>query len=294
MTGAGRGIGREYALLLAQRGAHVVVNNRTVAMAEQVVSEITSEGGSAVADGHDITSQPDGYAVIDTAIERFGRVDIVINNAGITSNWQTFDQTDIATLDTMFNVHVRGSWFVTQRAWPHMVEQGYGRVLMTISAAGLWGQLQSQPYSLCKGALMGLTRSLALDGRPHGVHVNAFSPAGFTRMVSGTAKSGNEGLVAHLRKIMPAELLAPAASWLVHEDCEVTGMYFSGFGPVMSRVVMHQTRGFRCEPEDYTIEAIRDHFGDVLNEERSIHEDILIRDIAQRIAALLGVPSPIP
>src|SRR5436305_1274325 len=95
VTGAGRGIGREYAFLLARRGAQVVVNNRTVEMAEQVAREIRSEGGSAIADGHDISPRSDGYAVIDTALESLGRIDVVVNNAGITSNWQTFDQTDI-------------------------------------------------------------------------------------------------------------------------------------------------------------------------------------------------------
>jgi hypothetical protein len=165
---------------------------------------------------------------------------------------------------------------------------------MTISSAGLWGQLQSQAYSLCKGALMGLTRSLALDGRSHGIHVNAFSPAGFTRMVTGTASSADGGLVERLRRTMPAELLAPAAAWLVHEDCPATGMHFAAFGPMMARVVMYQTRGFRCEAQDYTLEAIRDHFGDVLNEDGAVHEDVLINDGAKRIAALLGIPSPIP
>jgi NAD(P)-dependent dehydrogenase (short-subunit alcohol dehydrogenase family) len=294
VTGAGRGIGREYALLLARRGAHVVVNNRTLELAEQVAREITAEGGSAIADGHDITSRSDGYAVIDTALEWSGRIDVVINNAGITSNWQSFDETDITTLDDMLDVHVKGSWFVTQRAWPRMVDQNYGRVLMTISSAGLWGQLRSQSYSLCKGALMGLTRSLALDGRSHGIHVNAISPAGFTRMVTRTARSEDDELVERLRRAMPPELLAPAAAWLVHEECEVTGMYFAAFGPMMARVVMHQTRGFRCDAENYTLEAVRDHFGEVLSEDGAVHEDALIRDGARRIAALLGTRSPIP
>jgi hypothetical protein len=141
---------------------------------------------------------------------------------------------------------------------------------------------------------MGLTRSLALDGRPHGIHVNALSPAGFTRMVTSTARSGDEALVERLRRTMPADLVAPAAAWLVHEDCQATGMYFAAFGPMMARVFMHQTRGFRCAARDYTLEAVRDHFEEVLDEKGAVHEDLLIRDGAKRIAALLGISSPIP
>jgi NAD(P)-dependent dehydrogenase (short-subunit alcohol dehydrogenase family) len=292
VTGAGRGLGREYARLLALRGATVVVNNRTPRLADAVVAEIAAEGGSAVADGNDITSAAGAKAVVDDTVGRFGRLDVVVNNAGITSPFEPFEQTSAATLDAMIDVHVKGSWFVTQRAWPTMVAQGYGRVLMTISSAGLWGQLRSEAYSLCKGALIGLTRSLARDGRPYGINVNAISPAGFTRMVTGSARSGDEALVAKLQKTMPADLVAPVAAWLVHEDCQATGMMFAAFGPMMARVFMSQTRGFRTDAENYTMESIRDHFDQVLSLEKGVPEDRLIADGAKRIAALLGISSP--
>jgi NAD(P)-dependent dehydrogenase (short-subunit alcohol dehydrogenase family) len=293
VTGAGRGLGREYARLLARRGATVVVNNRTPELADRVVAEIAEAGGSAVADGHDISSAAGAAALVDAASDRFGRIDVVVNNAGITSGFEPFVETDEVTLDAMIGVHVKGSWFVTQRAWASMVAQGYGRVLMTISSAGLWGQLQSESYSMCKGALIGLTRSLALDGRPHGIHVNAISPAGFTRMVTGAARSGDEALLEKLRQTMPAELVAPAAAWLVHAECQATGMLFAAFGPMMAQVFLSQTRGFRTRPEAYTLEAIRDHFDAVLESDNAVHEELLITDGAKRIAALLGVPSPI-
>jgi NAD(P)-dependent dehydrogenase (short-subunit alcohol dehydrogenase family) len=294
VTGAGRGLGREYARLLAARGATVVVNNRTPELSDEVATEIAATGGSAVADGHDVKSGPGAAALVDETLDRFGRLDVVVNNAGITSPFEPFESVSEAALDAMMDVHVKGSWFVTQRAWPIMLSQGYGRVLMTISSAGLWGQLRSQAYSLCKGALIGLTRSLALDGRPHGIQVNAISPAGFTRMVTGSARSGDEVLLDTMKKTMPAELVAPVAAWLVHEECPATGMIFAAFGPMMARVFMSQTRGYRSDAESYTIESIRDHFAEVLSTDKAVPEDRLIADGAKRIAALLGIPSPIP
>ena len=192
VTGAGRGIGRAYALLLAQRGASVVVNDlggstegtgTDLGPASEVVDEIAAAGGSAVADGHDVSSVQGAQALVDAAVERFGRLDVLVNNAGIV-RWAGFPEADADNLAAHLAVHLGGSFNTTRAAWPHMVEQDYGRIVMTTST-GIFGLPNNTSYATAKGAVIGLTRSLATAGRRQGIKVNCVAPAAFTRMAGG-------------------------------------------------------------------------------------------------------------
>jgi len=184
VTGAGRGIGRAYAHLLGARGAQVVVNDLGGSMAGDgvdtgpaaaVVDEITAAGGTAAADTNDVSTVAGGAALIEGAVERFGRVDALVNNAGII-RWAGMPEADADNLERHLAVHVGGSFHTTRAAWLHMVERGYGRIVMTTSA-GVFGLPNNLGYAAAKGAVIGLTRSLAVAGARHGIGVNAIAPA---------------------------------------------------------------------------------------------------------------------
>jgi len=192
VTGAGRGLGRSYARLLAERGASVVVNDlggsiegdgADAGPAQSVVEEIVAAGGRAVADTHDVSTQAGGEAIIDAAIEHFGRIDIVVNNAGII-RWAGLPEVDLANLEAHLAVHLVGSFNTTRAAWPHFVEQGYGRVVLTTSS-GLFGFDNNLSYAAAKAGVVGLARSAKLAGEPHGIKVNLIAPAAQTRMAGG-------------------------------------------------------------------------------------------------------------
>ena len=198
VTGAGRGIGRAHALLLADRGASVVVNDLGGSMdgvgedpgpAAAVAAEIVAAGGAAIADSSDVATTAGSQALVEAAVERFGRVDIVVNNAGII-RWAGFPEADLDNLERHLAVHVAGSFNTTRAAWPHMVEQGYGRVVMTTSA-GLFGLPDNLSYATAKGAVIGLTRSLTTAGAAHGIKINLIAPAAMTRM-AGRPDAGTD------------------------------------------------------------------------------------------------------
>src|SRR5436305_6098704 len=206
VTGAGRGIGRAYARLLAGRGASVIVNDIDVDPASAVAQEI---GGTA--DANDVASARGAQALVTTAIERFGRLDVLINNAG-NIRWGGMPKVDEENLTSHLGVHLGGSFNTTRAAWPHMVEQGYGRVVMTTSS-GLFGLPNNTSYAAAKGAVIGLARSLATAGTDHGIKVNLIAPGAFTRMGGpGEAPPG-----------MEPDLVAPMPALLAHEDCPVLG-----------------------------------------------------------------------
>lgn len=264
VTGAGRGLGREHALLLAARGAKVVVNNRSAEPAEAVVAEIVNAGGVAVGCTSDVSSKPGAQAPIATAIERFGRVDILVNNAGIYRFGAFADYPDDlfnATIDS----HLRGSWYATQAAWPHMVAQGYGRVIM-ISSRVMIGMANNVAYSAAKAAVLGLSNSLAVEGAPHGIQVNALSVAGYTDGVRQNL--ADPAYRSWMAESLPAWAVARPLAWLVHEDCQTTGQFFSAFGCGFSRFFLAESRGHMSPSyEQHTPEAIRDDFNAVCDEE---------------------------
>ncbi len=273
VTGAGRGIGRSYAQLLASRGAKLVVNDLGGSMdgvgedpgvASRVASEIVEAGGVAVADGSDVSTPEGGRSLIATAIEQFGRMDILINNAGII-RWAGFPDADVENLSTHFAVHVTGSFNTTRAAWPHMVDQSYGRIVMTTSS-GLFGLPQNLSYATAKGAVIGLTRSLTTAGGPHGIKVNLIAPAAFTRMAgqpaAATDATGGDTGSAQ----MSPDLVAPMVAFLAHEDCPVSGeIYTAGFGR-FARLFIASTEGYVHPTSAPSVEDIAHHWATINDE----------------------------
>lgn len=266
VTGAGRGIGRAYALLLAERGAAVVVNDLGGTMdgtgadtgpAAAVVADITAAGGSARADGSDISTVEGADAVIDAAVQAFGRIDIVINNAGII-RWAGPPEVDLDNLNAHLAVHTIGSFNTVRAAWPHMKAQGYGRIVTTTSS-GVFGLPNNTSYATAKAAVIGLTRSLAVAGARHGIRANLIAPAAMTRMAGGGADGGDGPEMA-------PEQVAPMAAFLAHESCPVTGeMYTAGAGR-FARVFIASTPGYLHPGRDVTVEDVAEHWA-AINEE---------------------------
>jgi NAD(P)-dependent dehydrogenase (short-subunit alcohol dehydrogenase family) len=253
VTGAGRGIGRAYALLLAHRGARVVVNDLGGSMegvgadpepAAAVAAEIVDAGGVAIADSNDVAGG--AQALVDAAVERFGRLDILINNAGIV-RWAGFPDADADNLATHLAVHVGGSFNTTRAAWPHMVEQGYGRIVVTTSS-GLFGLPDNLSYATAKAAVIGLTRSLTTAGAAHGIKVNLIAPAAMTRMAG---QRGNEENAQ-----MSPDLVAPMVAFLAHEDCPVSGEIFAAGAGRFARIFIASTEGYVNPGPAPTIEDI--------------------------------------
>ncbi len=241
VTGAGGGLGRSHALLLASRGARVVVNDlggsftgegESQKAADTVVDEIKAAGGEAVAN---YNSVEDGDQIVKTATDAYGRVDIVINNAGILRDvsFHKMSQTD---WDLIYKVHVLGSFRVTHAAWPIMREQGYGRVVMTASAAGIYGNFGQANYSMAKLGLYGLAQTLAHEGRRKGIYVNTIAPIAGSRMTETVLPPD---LIAALKP----EYVSPLVAKLVHEDCEETGGLFEVGGGYFAKLRWERTAG---------------------------------------------------
>jgi NAD(P)-dependent dehydrogenase (short-subunit alcohol dehydrogenase family) len=269
VTGAGRGIGRAHALLLADRGARVVVNDlggstsgdgTDAEPAAAVTAEIVAAGGDAIADTSDVATTTGAQALVDTAVERFGRIDILVNNAGIV-RWAGFPEADADNLERHLAVHVFGSFNTTRAAWPHMIEQGYGRVVMTTSA-GLFGLPNNLSYATAKGAVIGLTRSLTTAGAAHGIKVNLVAPAAMTRMAGGAD-------VAH----MEPELVAPMVAFLAHEDCPVSGEIYAAGAGRFARIFIAETEGYVHASGEPTMEDIAEHWA-MINDESGYHVPI--------------------
>jgi NAD(P)-dependent dehydrogenase (short-subunit alcohol dehydrogenase family) len=264
VTGAGRGIGRAHALLLGARGARVVVNDLGGSMqgvgtdaepAAAVAGEIVAAGGTAISDGSDVASTAGAQTLVDTAVNRFGRLDVVINNAGII-RWAGLPEADADNLASHFAVHVAGSFNVTRGAWPHMVEQGYGRIVMTTSA-GLFGLPENLSYAAAKGAAVGLTRSLATAGATHGIKVNAIAPAAMTRMAGRASDETPE---------MSPDLVAPMVAFLAHEACPVSGEIYAAGAGRFARIFIAETEGYVHAGPEPTIEDVAGNW-ETINDE---------------------------
>jgi NAD(P)-dependent dehydrogenase (short-subunit alcohol dehydrogenase family) len=273
VTGGGRGIGRSYARLLASRGALVVVNDLGGSMggrgedadvAVKVVAAIVGDGGSAVADGSDVSTPEGGESLIGTAVEQFGRVDILVNNAGII-RWAGFPEADVENLADHLAVHVTGSFNTARAAWPHMVDQAYGRIVMTTSS-GLFGLPANLSYAAAKGAVIGLTRSLSTAGAAHGIKVNSIAPGAFTRMAGrSTTEADSTGGGGDANQMSP-DLVAPMAAFLAHQDCPVSGeVYAAGFGR-FARIFIASTEGYVHPTTEPTIEDVARHW-EAINDE---------------------------
>ncbi len=277
VTGAGRGVGRCHALLLANKGARVVVADYGVgidgtgsssAPADDVVAEIKASGGEAVACYASVADERSAASVVDTAIDAFGRIDAVINNAGIHDP-DTFEALSAERFRTMMEVHFFGTVFVTQAAWPHFIKAGYGRVVNTVSEAMLGGIPELSSYGAAKGAVFGLTRNLATEGRAHGIGVNAIAPRAFTRMSASHSDALAEYMsmpkevMDQINASMPPEMCAPAAAFLAHESCLLNGEILQiGMGGV-SRIAVVHTPGIA--KSDLSTEDIAGNIDAIMN-----------------------------
>ncbi len=224
VTGAGSGLGRSHALLLASRGAKVVVNDlgaslsgggRSRAAADAVVAEIRAAGGTALAN-HDSVAEPEAAArIVATALDAFGGVDILINNAGILRD-KSFEKIPLEDFDLVLKVHLNGAAYVTKAAWPAMKAKNYGRVVVTTSAAGLYGNFGQANYSAAKAGLIGLMLALKEEGMKHNIKVNALAPIAYTRMLATIMPPAME-------KKLSLDVPSAAAAFLCSEACPVTG-----------------------------------------------------------------------
>jgi NAD(P)-dependent dehydrogenase (short-subunit alcohol dehydrogenase family) len=254
VTGAGAGLGRCHAMLLAERGAAVVVNDVDASRAQQTANEIVAAGGSAIGDAHDVATSEGGEAIVAAAVEAFGKIDVLVNNAGIIRD-RAFHNLSDAELDAVLNVHVRGAFNVTRPAWRLMRAAGYGRVLFTTSAAGLWGNFGQSNYSTAKAGLVGLSNTLAIEGARNGVASNVIAPIAATAMT--------EGLLGKLADVADPALVSPAVAWLCHESCDATGHVYSIGGGRIARVVTALTPGYTSKDEPLTAESIRDNWDNI-------------------------------
>ncbi|KAF4987905.1 hypothetical protein FDECE_15262 [Fusarium decemcellulare] len=256
ITGAGQGMGREHALLLGSLGAIVVVNDLVKESVEDTAKEVREAGGTATAVSGSIADRATAECLVTTAIEEYGRIDILINNAGIEIKKSFADFTD-SDLSRMIGVHVWGSWMLTQLVWPHMQKQEYGRVLIVCSTS-LFGMPSNAAYVAAKGALFGLGRSLAIEGPEHGILVNCFGPSANTAMARQMAS--NDGILEFLKEMLPASATSQVVAWLVHEDCKANGEFITSYGRSVGRILLAETKGCFCPEGSFTPETVRDHF----------------------------------
>ena len=264
ITGAGGGLGRQHALLLASRGAQVVINDVGGSVsgdggdegpASATAKQIEDLGGVAVPDTNTVATPEGGEAIVQTALDAFGRIDIVINNAGILRD-KTFHNMTAEMVDAVLDVHLKGAFNVTRPAWIKMREQSYGRVLNTTSNAGILGNFGQANYGAAKMGLVGFTRVLAHEGAKYNIKANAIAPVARTRMT--------EQLLGPLTEHLNPALVSPIAAWLVHEDCPVTGEIYSAAGGRIARYFIGLTPGY-YDPK-LTLEAVRDHFDEIRDE----------------------------
>jgi NAD(P)-dependent dehydrogenase (short-subunit alcohol dehydrogenase family) len=270
ITGGAGGLGRAYALVLAARGAQVVVNDVARTAAASVAEEIERAGGAAIADDSDISRLDGSAQVVDRALDTFGRLDIVVNNAGIyqIAPFETLEPDEI---ERMLQVNVAGPIHVTRAAWPHLLARGYGRVVMTGSSVGLFGFPDRAHYAASKAAMVGLTRGLSAEGRARGVNVNAVLPSAFTPMANSAAHLAR---IASLLDLDPSqreeiasrstELVAPLVAWLAHEACPVSGEIFETSAGRVTRILF--ASGPELTDRGLTLETLRDRFDDLMNE----------------------------
>jgi NAD(P)-dependent dehydrogenase (short-subunit alcohol dehydrogenase family) len=254
VTGAGGGLGRCHALEFARRGARVVVNDlgaavdgtgQSTSAAQAVVDEITEAGGTAIANTDSVATPDGGRAIVDAATEAFGRVDVLVNNAGILRD-AAFKNMTSEQIAAVLQVHLHGSFHVTSAVWPVMREQNYGRIVMTTSGSGLFGQFGQANYGAAKMGLVGLMNVLAIEGQRNGILVNALSPIALTRMT--------EGVMAETVENLPPEKVTPVVIYLGHEVCDRTAHIYRVGGSKISRVFIAVTEGI--DDPDFTPEAM--------------------------------------
>jgi NAD(P)-dependent dehydrogenase (short-subunit alcohol dehydrogenase family) len=254
ITGAGRGLGRAYALLLASKGAKVVINDTGVSLkgdgvdvspAQEVVREIEAAGGQAIACTDSVATPEGGKAIIDAALNNYGRIDILIHNAGIVRRG-SLKELSYEDFELVLDVHLRGAFHVVRPAFPLMCKAGYGRIVLTSSINGLYGNRNVVNYSVAKAGIIALSNVTALEGADEGVKCNVILPGAVTRMA--------EGLDTSAYPPMDPELVAPVVGWLAHESCSITGEMLVSMAGRAARAYVAESPGV-YRPE-WTIEQV--------------------------------------
>jgi NAD(P)-dependent dehydrogenase (short-subunit alcohol dehydrogenase family) len=257
VTGGGRGLGRSYALLLASQGAKVVVNDPGGTLsgsgadetpADDVVREIAAAGGEAVASTDSVATPAGGKAIIDSALDRFGRIDILIHNAGNVRRAPLREMT-YDDFEAVLDVHLRGAFHVVRPSFPVMCDAGYGRIVLTSSIGGLYGNQGVANYAVAKAGVIGLSNVAAMEGIEHGVKSNVIVPAAVTRMA--------EGIDTSAYPPMGSDLVAPAVGWLAHESCSITGEILIALAGRVATAVVAETPG--VYRPSWTIADVGDH-----------------------------------
>jgi len=264
ITGAGGGLGRSYALYLAARGASIVVNDlggstdgqgNSTKVADTVVNEIKAAGGKAVANYDSVSSAEGGANIIKSAVEAFGKVDIVINNAGILRDSSLAKMT-AANFDALIDVHLKGAFYVTQPAFALMREQGYGRIVYTASGAGLFGNFGQANYAAAKMGLVGLSSVTAIEGAKYNIKSNVITPIARTRLT--------ENVMGPTGDMFAPEFIAPMVAYLVSEECPYTHEIFNVGAGRYSRIFVGSAPGWNA-PKGSTpdVEDIRDNLAKI-------------------------------
>lgn len=256
VTGAGNGLGRSHALEFARRGARVVVNDLGAARdgsgassdaADAVVRQILEEGGEAIADGANVADYGQVETMVKAAVDRWGRVDVLVNNAGILRD-KTFAKMDLADFELVLDVHLMGSVNCTKAVWGLMREQQYGRVVMTTSSSGLYGNFGQTNYGAAKMALVGFMNSLALEGEKYGIRVNSLAPIAATRMTSDL-------MTGEVLASLQPEAVTPAVIFLASEEAPTRQILAAGAG-VYAKVLVEEGEGVFLPPERRDAEQV--------------------------------------
>jgi NAD(P)-dependent dehydrogenase (short-subunit alcohol dehydrogenase family) len=263
VTGGGRGLGRAHALLLASKGAKVVVNDPGGSLkgdgvdagpAYEVVNEIKSAGGDAVACIESVATATGGKAIIQAALDHYGRIDILIHNAG-NVRYGSLKEMTYEDFDAVLDVHLRGAFHVVRPAFPVMCKAGYGRIVLTSSIGGLYGNQRVANYATSKAGMIGLCNVAALEGAAEGVKCNLIVPGAVTRMA--------EGLDTSAYPPMGPELVAPVVGWLAHESCSITGEMLISIAGRVARAAVAESPGV-YRPA-WTIEQVNEQMDAIRN-----------------------------
>jgi NAD(P)-dependent dehydrogenase (short-subunit alcohol dehydrogenase family) len=269
ITGSGRGIGREHARYLAARGAKVVVNDYGVGLrgedgnnpgpADSVVAEIRADGGIALAACCDIGDAGQVRAMVDATLDRFGRLDVVIHNASVYAELGTFADARVEDLTRILRVNVLGGWNVAHAAWPTMLAQGFGRIVMTGSGAGFFGRRRDHAYSVAKSALMAFTKLLAAEGERQGIKVNLVGP------IAWTENSQAQGIPPLMETFAPPVMVSHLVAVLAHAECPVNGEMFHCGGGFVARVFVGETEGTVFTRDAMSPEAVLDAMARIMD-----------------------------
>jgi len=295
VTGAGRGLGRLYALDLARRGAAVVVNDvgsamggggRDATVAAAVVREIVDAGGTAVACVDSVDSAAGGEAIVRTAVDAFGRLDAVVSNAGIFHT-APFEDLTAREFDSMVRVHLGGAFHVAQPAYRQMQAQGHGRFVFISSSAGAFGQLNSAHYAAAKSGIVGLANVIAIEGAAHGILANCVLPFGYSRMVTETVGDAAElpGVAEFVEAIRP-ELVVPMVTYLASRRCEVTHQAFSACAGRFARVFVGLGEGWLASDGAPDAEAIAAHLPEIATTEPHRIPESIFDEVAEIMGRL--------